>query len=276
MDASVSETPHVTGKRPLGVEIRNSQSTKRQRVESAPGDDEANVDLMSLEEKIKALEQSLENSSSSSSSSENESDGDDDDLRIPALPPEQLPEYYMKNSDKRKASSKNKIRNNVNRDSGYWQKQLSEAMKSYVPSQNRPLYCRICKLDFLSENGLMEHRRSLEHKNAAKIERQMTYCTICDKQFTSVKQLEDHSNGKWHKEKLSRHHRKVSSRGRGSARGQARGQARSRGRSRGRGQARNWGRGQARNWGRGQARGHFGGQNRGRGRSSARGKGRGH
>ena len=260
MDASVSETPHATGKRPRGVETIDSQSTKKQRVDSAPGDDEANVDLMSLEEKIKALEQSLENSSSSSSSSEDESDSDDDDLRIPALPPEQLPEYYMKNSDKRKASSKNKIRNNVNRDSGYWQKQLSEAMKSYVPSQNRPLYCRICKLDFLSENGLMEHRRSPEHKNAAKIERQMTYCTICDKQFTSVKQLEDHSNGKWHKEKLSRHRRKVSNRGRGSARGQAR----------------NRGRGQARNRGRGQARGHFRGQNRGRGRNSARGRGRGH
>ena len=159
MDSRVSETSHVMGKRPLGVETPDSQPTKKQRVESASDYDKDKVDLMSLEEKIKALEQSLENSSSSSSS-DDDSD-DDNDLRIPALPPEQLPEYYMKNSDKKKASSKNKIRNNLNRDSGYWQKQLSEAMKSYVPSQNRPLYCRICKMDFLSANGLMEHRRVL-------------------------------------------------------------------------------------------------------------------
>ena len=43
-------------------------------------------------------------------------------------------------------------------------------MKSYVPSQNRPLYCRICKLDFNNETELMEHRRSMEHRNAAKLE----------------------------------------------------------------------------------------------------------
>ena len=99
MDSRASETSHVVGKRPLGVETPDSQPTKKQRVESASDDDKDKVDLMSLEEKIKALEQSLENSSSSSSS-DDDSD-DDNDLRIPALPPEQLPEYYMKNSDKK-------------------------------------------------------------------------------------------------------------------------------------------------------------------------------
>ena len=61
------------------------------------------VDRMTLEEKIKALEDSLENSSSSSSSSSSDgsdSDGsdvdNDEDLRIPPLPPDQLPNIIKK------------------------------------------------------------------------------------------------------------------------------------------------------------------------------------
>ena len=57
---------------PVVLRLIDSQSTKKQRVDSASDDDKDKVDLMSLEEKIKALEQSLENSSSSSSSSEDE------------------------------------------------------------------------------------------------------------------------------------------------------------------------------------------------------------
>ena len=178
-----------------GMERQLLKNEKKQKI----SDDNNNnntpvVDLMTLEEKIKALEESLENSSSSSSSSSSDSSDSDDsdvdndeDLRIPPLPPDQLPEYYKKTNEKKKNNNNNQYQDR--RDSKYWQKQLNEAMKSYVPSQNRPLYCRICKLDFNNETELMEHRRSMEHRNAAKLERQMTYCNICDKQFTSVKQL---------------------------------------------------------------------------------------
>ena len=172
-----------------GMERQLLKNEKKQKI----SDDNNNnntpvVDLMTLEEKIKALEESLENSSSSSSSSSDSSDSDDsdvdndEDLRIPPLPPDQLPEYYKKTNEKKKNNNNNQYQDR--RDSKYWQKQLNEAMKSYVPSQNRPLYCRICKLDFNNETELMEHRRSMEHRNAAKLERQMTYCNICDKQFT--------------------------------------------------------------------------------------------
>ena len=54
---------------------------------------------------------------------------------IPALPPEQLPEYYMKNSDK-KASSKNKIETQI--ETVAIGKSNYGSDESYVPSQNRP------------------------------------------------------------------------------------------------------------------------------------------
>ena len=77
-------------------------------------------------------------------------------------------------------------------------------MKAYEPARKKPLYCRVCKLNFKNVKRLMMHRNSEEHKTAEKLERKLTFCKLCKKQFTSMIQLDEHVKGRWHKMRVDK------------------------------------------------------------------------
>jgi hypothetical protein len=230
-------------KRPASPSTWVENAAKKKKIQQ-----NESCSIQSLEDRIKALENELEDSSSTDESS---SDLDSEDERIPALPKQFLPEYYKKpkkGDDQRKGPRDS--RNHSKRDEAFWQSRLNEALKAYVPSQNRALFCRLCQMDFADEGELYEHRSTEKHKRAVINEKELTYCRACEKKFTSVQQLKNHQEGKAHMAKINqRRGRKVggtsrpfvrNGRGRGrGGRGRGRGRGRGgwRGRSRGRGRA---------------------------------------
>lgn len=186
--------------------------------------------LTELEAKIKALENDLSDSDESSSDSETNS-GDDSDL-IPALNPALLPENNIRG---KVGQAFSRQLNHSERGKQFWKERLDDALKAYVPSQNRPLYCRICQQDFTDKEDLFDHRKTDSHKMAEKVERELTYCRLCAKQFTSVQQLKNHQEGKLHRAKQDRRPSELH-RGRPLQRGvYRRGGHRGRGRGGGRG-----------------------------------------
>eukprot|EP00940_MAST-03C_sp_MAST-3C-sp2_P000711 g711.t1 len=64
--------------------------------------------------------------------------------------------------------------------------------ESYVPAERRAMYCRVCRLGFVSVEELTEHRSTKMHSSALRTERRASYCRVCEKQFTSVIQLDEH------------------------------------------------------------------------------------
>lgn len=68
----------------------------------------------------------------------------------------------------------------------------------YKPSSHTALYCRVCKLHWKSEEELLAHRKTEEHKENRDLDRRSSYCQICKKQFTSAVQLKEHCMGKNH------------------------------------------------------------------------------
>ena len=78
--------------------------------------------------------------------------------------------------------------------------------ESYVPAERRAMYCRVCRLGFVSVEELTEHRSTKMHSSALRTERRASYCRVCEKQFTSVIQLDEHVKGKAHKMRAENSH----------------------------------------------------------------------
>ena len=59
------------------------------------------------------------------------------------------------------------------------QNMVLKAGAAYQPAQHRPLYCRVCVMDFADADALMRHRSTDEHKKRVKADRRASFCHLC-------------------------------------------------------------------------------------------------
>ena len=192
--------------------------------------------ILSLDEQIALLENSLESDDDSDieDSYENIIAQKDENgnivkflsasnfERIQPLPKEYLPDLpppsnikrrkSIENNDepklKKKKRKKEKNDDGISNDEEKPQNGLEatyrEMMRNYQPlsGEKIPFYCRICRFKGESLLEFNTHKNTSEHQLASDIELRMSYCKLCRKQFTSPAQLREHLMAKPHKEKL--------------------------------------------------------------------------